>query len=123
MTDLKNTKNQPRQGETWLFDPDPIKGNEIGKKIRPCLVISNNVWNKIPTGLVIIIPLTSKRKGISTHVQITSPDGGLTVDSFALCEHIRSISRERLIKKMGIVSKTVLKEVLSWISDLITLEN
>ena len=121
--DLKTIKNHPRQNEIWLFDPDPIKGNEIGKKIRPCLILSNNVWNKIPTGLVIIIPLTSKHKGISTHVKISPPDGGLTVDSYALCEHIRSISRDRLIKKLGSVSKAVLQEVHSWISDLISIEN
>ena len=121
--DSKNTKIQLKQGEIWLFDPDPTKGNEIGKKVRPCLVISNNAWNKIPTGLVIVIPLTSVKKGISTHVQIAPPEGGLTVESFALCEQIRSISRERLVKKTGTVSNKVLKEIYSWIYDLISLEN
>jgi mRNA interferase MazF len=120
--DSKNTKIQPRQGDIWLFDPDPIKGNEIGKKIRPCLIISHNAWNKIPTGLVIIIPLSSVKKGISTHVRIAPPDGGLTKESYALCEQIRSISRERLVKKTGSVSNEILKEVYSWIFDLISLE-
>ena len=121
--DSKNTNIQPIQGEIWLFDPDPTKGNEIGKKIRTCLVISNNVWNKIPTGLVIVIPLTSVKKGISTHVRIAPPEGGLSVESFALCEQIRSISKERLVRKSGMVSKKILREVCSWISDLINLEN
>lgn len=121
--DLKNTKLQAKQGEIWLFDPDPIKGNEIGKKVRPCLIISNNAWNRIPTGLVIVIPLTSVKKGISTHVRISPPEGGLTVESFALCEQIRSISKERLVKKTGLVSNKILQEVYSWISDLISLEN
>lgn len=121
--DSKTIKMQPKQGEIWLFDPDPTKGNELGKKIRPCLVISNNSWNKIPTGLVIVLPLTSVKKGISTHVFITPPEGGLTIDSFALCEQIRSISKERLVKKLGFVSKEILKDVSSWISDLISLEN
>ena len=91
--------NNPLQGEIWLFDPDPTIGNEIGKKIRPCLIVSNNNWNKIRTGLVIIIPLTSVKKQISTHVQLDPPEGGLTVQSFALCEQIRSISKERLKKR------------------------
>ena len=119
--DSKMTKIEPRQGEIWLFDPDPIKGNEIGKKIRPCLVISNNVWNKIPTGLVIVVPLTSVKKGISTHVAVIPPEGGLTKESYALCEQIRSISKERLIKKTGMISKQTLKEIHSWITDLISL--
>lgn len=121
--DLKNTNIQPEQGEIWLFDQDPTKGSEIGKKIRPCLIISNNTWNKIPTGLVIVVPLTSVKKGISTHVQITPPEEGLSMKSFALCEQIRSISKERLVKKVGVVSKKILREVYSWISDLISLEN
>lgn len=66
---LKNTK-EPLQGEIWLFDPDPIRGNEIEKKVRPCLIISNNYWNKMKTGLVIVVPLTSVDKKISTHVRI-----------------------------------------------------
>ena len=119
--DSKNTKIL-QQGDIWLFDPDPIKGREIGKKIRPCLVISNNTWNKIHTGLLIIVPLTSVKKGISTHVQITPPEGGLTVESFALCEQIRSISKERLVKKTGTVSKTILNDVCAWIADLISME-
>ena len=120
--DSMNTKIQPKQGDVWLFDPDPIKENEIGKKVRPCLIISNNSWNKIATGLVIVIPLTKVKKGISTHVPITPPEGGLSIQSFALCEQIRSISRERLVKKTGGVSDTILKEIYSWIFDLISLE-
>lgn len=121
--DLKNTKGWIKQGEIWLFDPDPIKGNEIGQKIRPCLIISNSIWNKIPTGLIIIVPLTSVKKEISTHVQITPPEGGLKVESYALCEQIRTISRERLVKRTGSVSKKTLKQVYSWITDLISLED
>jgi len=120
--DSNNTKH-PRQGEIWLFDPDPTIGREIGKKIRPCLIFSNNVWNKIPTGLVIIIPLTSKKKSISTHVPIDLPEGGLTKESFVLCEHIRSISRERLIKKTGEISKKTLSKVHSWVFEILSIEN
>lgn len=111
--------HNPLQGEIWLFDPDPIIGNEIGKKIRPCLIISNNHWNKIRSGLVIIIPLTSIDKNILTHVRIDPPEGGLSTVSFALCEQIRSISKERLKKKLGVVkSQTLMSEIRSWILDL-----
>lgn len=120
--DSKINKLHPKQGEIWLFDPEPTKGNEIGKKIRPCLILSNNVWNKIPTGLAIIVPLTSVKKQISTHIEIIPPEGGLTNVSYVLCEQVRSISRDRLIKKIGIVSKKTLNEVFSWIIDIISLD-
>ena len=116
---LKNS-NHPMQGEIWLFDPDPIRGNEIGKKIRPCLIISNDLWNKNRSGLVIVIPLTRVDKEILTHIKMTPPEGGLNVESFVMCEQIRSISRERLIKKMGQVTQhQTLESIESWIHDLI----
>ena len=113
------TMNNPLQGEIWLFDPDPIIGNEIGKKIRPCLIVSSNSWNKIRSGLVIIVPLTSVDKNILTHVKIDPPEGGLKTQSFALCEQIRSISKERLKKRIGQVkSHSVMNEICTWIIDL-----
>jgi mRNA interferase MazF len=111
------------QGEIWLFDPDPIKGNEIGKKVRPCLIISNNRWNKTRSGLVIIVPLTSVDKGIATHIKILPPDGGVTILSFAMCEQVRTISKERLKKRLGkLVGYEVLETVRGWLFDLTRVE-
>lgn len=110
---------KPLQGEIWLFDPDPTKGNEIGKKIRPGIIISNNLMNAGPSGLVFIVPLTSVNKGIVSHVKLDPPLGGVVVTSFALCEQVRSISKIRLVKQLGIIdAKSVLNEIRSWILDL-----
>lgn len=120
---MNNPPNNPQQGEIWLFDSDPIVGNEIGKKIRPCLIVSSNNWNKIRSGLVIVVPMTSVDKNILTHVRIDPPEGGLKSVSFALCEQIRSISKERLKKRMGLVkSRQILKEIHAWIGDLTRIE-
>lgn len=116
--------NSALQCEIWLFDTDPIKGNELGKKIRPGIIISNDFMNKGQSGLVIIVPMTSVYKGIQSHIQINPPEGGLKEKSFALCEQIRAISKQRLIKKIGIIkSKEILIEIRGWILDLISLEN
>ena len=40
---LKNTEVQLKQGDISLFDSDP----KIGKKIRPCVIVANDEWNKI----------------------------------------------------------------------------
>ncbi len=119
---LKMNKENLTQGDIWLFDPDPTKGNEIGKKIRPCLIISNTEWNQIRSGLVIIIPLTSVDKKVFSHVRIDPPEGGVNVPSFVMCEQLRSISRDRLVKKIGQVkSRRILAEIKKWIADLIKL--
>lgn len=109
------------RGEIWLYDPDPIMGKEIGKKIRPGIIISNDALNKGPAGLVLIIPLTSVYKGISSHVHIDPSECGLRQQSFALCEQIRAISKQRLIKIIGKVkSKKTMEEIREWVCDLIS---
>jgi mRNA interferase MazF len=111
------------QGEIWLFDPDPVKGNEIGKKVRPALVVSNNLMNKGLSGLVIVVPITSKDKRIPSHIRIDPPQGGVKIPSFAVCEQVRSISKSRLVKRLGKVqSASVLKEVSTWLSDLLWID-
>ena len=120
---MASKKNSPLQAEIWLFDPDPVKGREIGKKVRPALIVSCNLLNKGPSGLVIVVPITSKDKKIPSHIRIEPSQGGVKLPSFAMCEQIRSISKNRLIKKLGRVSSvTILKEVSSWLTDLLWIE-
>ena len=112
--------SDPLQGEIWLFDPDPVRGREVGKKVRPALIVSCNPLNKGPSGLVIVVPITSKDKRIHSHIRLDSPEGGVKVPSFVICEQIRTISKERLVKRLGKVqSISVLRQVHSWLMDLI----
>ena len=118
------SKLKPLQGEIWLFDPDPIKENEIGKKIRRGIIISHNLMNEGPSGLVFIVPLTIVYKGIESHVKIDPPIGGVSVQSFALCEQMRSISKIRLVKKLGkINSHALFNEIRSWLQDFTRLDD
>ncbi|MCB1149780.1 MAG: type II toxin-antitoxin system PemK/MazF family toxin [Chlamydiia bacterium] len=116
------SKSSPLQGEVWLFDPDPVKGSELGKKVRPALIISNNAMNKGPSGLVIVVPMTSKNRNIPSHIRLNPPEGGVSLSSFAMCEQIRSISKERLVKKLGKVQRSLLVEVDSWLRDLLWID-
>ena len=120
---MVSKKNSPLQGEIWLFDPDPVKGSELGKKVRPALVVSCNLLNRGPSGLVIVVPVTSKNRGIPSHIRINPPEGGVKQPSFAVCEHLRSIRKDHLIKRLGKVHNVaILQEVGSWISDLLWLD-
>ena len=58
-----------------------------------------------------IIPITTKEKGIPFHVAISPPEGGVSKKSFIKCEDIRSVSTERLSKCLGTVSLETLKAV------------
>ena len=44
-----------------------------------------------------VVPLTTRARGIPTHVEVRPPDGGLHETSWARCEDLRSVSIERLM--------------------------
>ncbi len=72
--------------------------------MRPGLIVSVDTFNHGPAELIVVIPLTSRRKGIPLHVRITPPEGGLTLESYAKCEDIRSVSKICLSRKLGRVT-------------------
>ncbi|BAZ09395.1 PemK-like protein [Calothrix sp. NIES-4071] len=98
------------RGEVWLADLNPTRGHEQAGK-RPCLIISVDLFNQGASGLVVVLPITSKDKGIIFHVKIEPPEGGLTVSSFIKCEDVRSISVERLDRRLATVTADTLAAV------------
>jgi len=102
--------DNPVRGEIWLVDLNPARGHEQGGR-RPGLVVSVDLFNQGPAGLVIVIPITTKEKGIPLHVEIKAPEGGLTKRSFIKCEDLRSVSRERLVQRLGQVNRSTLDAV------------
>jgi mRNA interferase MazF len=101
---------EPVRGEVWLVDLNPVRGHEQAGK-RPGLIASVDLFNQGPAGLVVILPITTKAKGIPFHVEIKISEGGLTQQSFIKCEDVRSIAKERLFKRMGHVSDETMKAV------------
>jgi mRNA interferase MazF len=101
---------EPLRGEVWLVDLNPTRGHEQAGK-RPGLIASVDLFNQGPAGLVVILPITTKAKGIPFHVEINIPGGGLTQQSFIKCEDIRSIAKEGLFKRVGRVSDQTMEAV------------
>lgn len=110
-----------KQNEIWLIDLDPTKGAELQKK-RPAIIVNDDALGKLP--LKIVIPITDwkDRYSIAPWMVrlIPTTENGLSKDSSADCFQVRSISQERLIKKLGIIDtntheeiKEALKKVLS----------
>ena len=100
----------PSQGEIWFVSLDPTVGHEQAGQ-RPALVVSVDQFNQGPAGLLIVLPITSKGKGISLHVGLDPPEGGVTIRSFVMPESIRSVSTSRLVRKLGSISAERLNEV------------
>ena len=100
----------PERGEIWNADLNPTRGHEQSGK-RPVLVVSTDIFNAGPADLVVVLPLTSKGKGVALHVQVEPAESGLKMTSYILCDAIRSISKERLIAPLGKIARRTLGEV------------
>jgi len=102
--------SEPLRGEIWLVDLNPTRGREpFGR--RPALIVSVDLFNQGPAGLVVALPVTSKEKGIPFHLKIEAVESGLRKKSFIKCEDIRSIAKERLLKRVGQISPRTLTDV------------
>jgi mRNA interferase MazF len=101
---------KPSRGEVWFLNLDPTKGREQAGN-RPALVISVDAFNHGPADLVVVLPVTSKAKGIPLHVAVTPPEGGVQQLSFIKCEDVRSVSRSRLVERWGVVKPETMAAV------------
>lgn len=100
----------PRRGEIWLGKLDTGVGHEQAGK-RPLLIVSDDRFNAGRSGRVIVVPLTSHKRDIPYHIAIASGEGGLKIESFAKCEDVRSIAKERLLARWGAVAGDTLADV------------
>jgi mRNA interferase MazF len=104
------TRSEPLRGEIWTVSFDPIRGREQAGT-RPALILSTNRFNRSPAELVVVIPITSKSKGIPWHVPVLPPEGGVKTVSYIKTEDVRSVSKDRLGKRWGTVSSATMSEV------------
>lgn len=92
----------PRQGEVWWADLDPTRGSEIRKR-RPALVLSNDVLNAGSLGLAIVAPITTTPTGRKLHVaiELAGEGDGPSRRGYVLPEQVRSVSHQRLTRRIG----------------------
>lgn len=102
---------QPRQGDVFWTDPDPTRGSEQAKS-RPFIIASIDQMNETPIGMSLAIPLARTDFSNALHLQLDPPEGGLREPGFAMPEQLRSISHERLVRRLGNVRAGTLEELL-----------
>lgn len=91
-----------QRGEIWLVDfGDPV-GHEQGYR-RPALIVSADGLNRSRAELVIVVPVTTTRRGLPSHIEIESGASGLTHTSYAKTEDVKSVSTRRLIQRLGVI--------------------
>ena len=87
------------RGEIWLVNFDPTAGAEVRKK-RPAVVVSNDLNNELAP-LVTVVPLSGNVDRIYPFEVAVARDAGVRKDSKAMANQIRTVSKERLLKRLG----------------------
>jgi len=102
----------PRRFEVWLVNLDSTQGSEINKT-RPGVVILPDELNRyFPT--VAIAALTSTGRSYPSRVDchFQERDGQLALD------HIRSVDKSRLVRKLGTLSSAAAQAVCAKLLEL-----
>lgn len=91
--------------EVHLVSLDPAQGSEI-RKTRPCLIVSPDEMNA-HLRTVIAAPMTTTRRAWPTRVGVSfeGRDGEIALDQ------IRSIDRERLVRRLGRIDEAAARRV------------
>lgn len=105
------------RGEIRWADLNPVRGLEQAGA-RPVLVLSHDVFNE-RSGTVIAVALTSQepRAGFPLTVELITPK--LPKRSWVKTGQIRTLSTERIGRRLGRVSEEELAEVLEGLLELI----
>jgi len=102
-----------QRGDIWLVNLDPTIGSEI-RKMRPAVIVSSDLVGILP--IKVIVPFTEwkDRYGQAPWMVKIEPDSQncLSKPSAADALQIRSVSQERLVKKLGALSTVQVAKIV-----------
>lgn len=91
-----------RRGDIWLVDWSPSRGSEQAG-MRPAVVVQTDAANLNPRyPNTVVATVSTKGKAVSFHVPVEpSEQNGLKEKSFVKCEQVLTISKDRLVRRVG----------------------
>ena len=101
-----------RRGEIYLVELNPTRGREI-RKNRPCVVVSPDELNA-HIGTFVIAPLTTGSHPYPFRIacRFAGKDGHVVLDQ------LRTVDRERLVKRLGALTAPTLAKVLGVLQEM-----
>ena len=104
-----------RRGDIHLVDLEPARGSEANKR-RPAVIVSNDAANatagRLSRGVITVVPVTSSVERVFPfQVLLPAAETGLSRDSKAQAEQIRSIAIDRVGDRMGVVPNAILLDI------------
>lgn len=97
-----------RRGEVWLVGLGLPVGHEAAHR-RPALVVSDDQANR--HGLVVVCPIGTARRDYPSRVELEPGESGRDHTSYVQCEQLRTVSAQRLTRRLGSAGISVMAEV------------
>jgi len=90
--------------------PDTVVGREQAGW-RPVLIVSTTEYSRHIPDLVMVVPLSSRDRGLPHHIPVNGDETGLQQPTWALCEQLRAVSATRLGDPRGAADDETLARV------------
>ena len=99
------------QGELYYYDFGAYVDHLQGGR-RPVIIVQSNALNRNRRySNVLVVPVTTRARDIATFIPIEpAPHNGLTSLSYAIANHIATVSQRQLEAQLGHISQ---KELLA----------
>ena len=105
------------RGEIRWADLNPVRGHEQAGR-RPVLVLSHDVFNE-RSGTVIAVALTSQEPRAGFPLTLESRAAGLTKPSWIKISQIRTLSVDRIARRIARASEEELARVLDGLNEIL----
>jgi mRNA interferase MazF len=105
------------RGDVYWADLEPVRGREQAGR-RPVLILSREIFNE-RSGTVIALAVTSRRQSAGFPLTYPLPESLLPKPSWVKISQIRTLSTERLGKKLGRLTEDELDRVVEGLLDII----
>jgi len=106
------------RGDIVWADLNPVRGHEQAGQ-RPVVVVSHDIFNE-RSGTVIALAITSQEQRAGFPLTLEVPlDVGLEKRSWVKISQIRTLSTERLGKRIGRASPELLDQLVEGLNEII----
>ena len=105
------------RGEVRWADLNPVRGHEQAGR-RPVLVVSHDAFNE-RSGTVIAVALTSQEPRAAFPLTLESKAAGLDTRSWVKISEIRTLSVDRIGRRIARASEEELAKVLDGLNEII----
>jgi mRNA interferase MazF len=105
------------RGDIRWADLNPVRGHEQAGQ-RPVLVLSHDVFNE-KSGTVIAVAMTSQEPRAGYPLTLESHAVGLTKRSWVKISQVRTLSTDRIGKRIGRASSEELAKVVEGLTELV----